>query len=115
MQIPGEIGVAPRVQVLTPYEEARCHVEAWPHYPDALMISNMIAGAASSLPSSPFTFVQCLLVVHMLSKQGTSCALVVLPMQQAARLATQRLRTLPDAASLLLYGNRLLCASMVPS
>ncbi|CAL5220220.1 g2196 [Coccomyxa viridis] len=29
--------------VLTPYEEARCHVEAWPHYPDALMISNMIA------------------------------------------------------------------------
>ena len=31
-------------QVLTPYEEAQCHVEAWPQYPDALMISNMIAG-----------------------------------------------------------------------
>ncbi|CAK0782804.1 hypothetical protein CVIRNUC_005999 [Coccomyxa viridis] len=29
--------------VLTPYEEAQCHVEAWPQYPDALMISNMIA------------------------------------------------------------------------
>ena len=38
----------PHVQVLTPYEEARCHVEAWPHYPDALMISNMIAGIAPS-------------------------------------------------------------------
>ena len=33
-------------QVLTPYEEAQCHVEAWPQYPDALMISNMIAGEA---------------------------------------------------------------------
>ena len=32
------------VQVLTPYEEAQCHVEAWPQYPDALMLSNMIAG-----------------------------------------------------------------------
>ncbi len=32
------------MQVLTPYEEAQCHVEAWPQYPDALMISNMIAG-----------------------------------------------------------------------
>ena len=45
------VGEAERmhVQVLTPYEEARCHVEAWPQYPDALMISNMIAGTA--LPS----------------------------------------------------------------
>ncbi len=40
-----------RVQVLTPYEEARCHVEAWPHYPDALMISNMIAGAGPHDPA----------------------------------------------------------------
>ena len=40
------------VQVLTPYEEARCHVEAWPQSPDALMISNMIAGLPSCLLSS---------------------------------------------------------------
>ena len=32
------------MQVLTQYEEEQCHVEAWPQYPDALMISNMIAG-----------------------------------------------------------------------
>ena len=37
------------LQVLTPYEEARCHVEAWPQYPDALMISNMIAGISFPL------------------------------------------------------------------
>lgn len=31
------------VQVLTPWQEAKCMVEARPGYPDALAISNMLA------------------------------------------------------------------------
>ena len=61
------------VQVLTPFEEARCHVEAWPQYPDALMISNMIAGDILLLLRQVLNIISSVHGKNFLSMGGQSC------------------------------------------